>query len=377
MRKMIIQSLVIVLSLLSCKSRQSSNVKYGALKEGVAPSSAWLMKIPPGGEINACGNRREVIERSLKRWAQVIGRDKNLKIGNNEKCSFPIASDYGQIEGIAHNDPRPTVCRTGDGAVSKSYFGTLWETRFCSEIDGEEENYAVLHEVGHAWGMCDQYDKTGTAIGMHPTCDPGYSSQQAVDSVMSGARTSTDLTPDDILGLRILACRADISANVKWAEKLKSEILTWEGVKEEAIRLTQAAGRDLFIPICLGQTTPVAPATTSNVPSPIPDLQWAPGQPDDTNHTQNCVAMSEEGLIDADCSEQFNFICYNPTDWVFFSGPGYPWANGHKKCDDGSTFRIPKNAEEAKRLKEIADEWPDWINLTDEAQEGVYISVPK
>ena len=78
----------------------------------------------------------------------------------------------------------------------------------------------IIHEIGHVWGMCDQYD-----IGEGKTnCDPHNSSHDEFgrhvlveDSVMNSAFpiTKSYLTDDDILGIKKLASRSD-QEKVKW-----------------------------------------------------------------------------------------------------------------------------------------------------------------
>jgi hypothetical protein len=66
----------------------------------------------------------------------------------------------------------------------------------------------LTHEIGHVWGMCDQYEGAGN-------CDPVNSSSHVVsDSIMGGAsmRERGFLTDDDIIGIRTLARRPGFDA---------------------------------------------------------------------------------------------------------------------------------------------------------------------
>lgn len=62
----------------------------------------------------------------------------------------------------------------------------------------------ITHEIGHIWGLCDQYESSSN-------CDPVHSSSHKVlDSLMGSAvyREKIYLTDDDIEGIRALAARA-------------------------------------------------------------------------------------------------------------------------------------------------------------------------
>lgn len=61
----------------------------------------------------------------------------------------------------------------------------------------------LTHEMGHVWGLCDQYEGT-------PNCDKNNSSTHIeINSIMSSARFRqiAYLSDDDILGIRALAAR--------------------------------------------------------------------------------------------------------------------------------------------------------------------------
>ncbi len=87
----------------------------------------------------------------------------------------------------------------------------------------ERENIILknlVHEVGHAWGMCDQYDvATGT------NCDPRHSrlnKEKKIElepkSIMGGTGTEQVLylTNDDIIGIQEMAKRADLANNTNF-----------------------------------------------------------------------------------------------------------------------------------------------------------------
>ncbi len=68
----------------------------------------------------------------------------------------------------------------------------------------------LVHEFGHVWGLCDQYEGPSN-------CDPNHKSQHPdVNSIMASASNLAKiyLTDDDITGIRALANRQDF--NRKW-----------------------------------------------------------------------------------------------------------------------------------------------------------------
>ena len=78
----------------------------------------------------------------------------------------------------------------------------------------------IIHEIGHVWGMCDQYEMHGGKTN----CDPHNSSHDQYgrhtlveDTVMNSAFpiAKSYLTDDDILGIKKLASRSDLE-KVKW-----------------------------------------------------------------------------------------------------------------------------------------------------------------
>lgn len=61
----------------------------------------------------------------------------------------------------------------------------------------------LTHEIGHVWGMCDQYEGA-------PGCDPQNSTSHPVADAVMGARSIREpifLTDDDVTGIRRLAGR--------------------------------------------------------------------------------------------------------------------------------------------------------------------------
>jgi hypothetical protein len=65
----------------------------------------------------------------------------------------------------------------------------------------------MTHEIGHAWGLCDQYAPSNAAkIAFHPNCDKRIRSDSPQRSVMGGLYQGSPSVPtkDDITGIRTL-----------------------------------------------------------------------------------------------------------------------------------------------------------------------------
>lgn len=79
------------------------------------------------------------------------------------------------------------------------------KTKFFSSSSSQKLTLrTILHEIGHVWGLCDQYEGV-------ENCDPRYSIAKNHDSVMGAAQFGNRiyLTNDDITGLRKYGERED------------------------------------------------------------------------------------------------------------------------------------------------------------------------
>lgn len=88
--------------------------------------------------------------------------------------------------------------------------GLMKERSFTRYVEGARRlSLPVLtHEIGHVWGLCDQYE--GSA-----NCDPTNSTSHMVSESIMGASTMRErvfLTDDDIAGVRALARRPGFDA---------------------------------------------------------------------------------------------------------------------------------------------------------------------
>ncbi|MGE0174354.1 MAG: trypsin-like serine protease [Oligoflexales bacterium] len=108
------------------------------------------------------------------------------------------------------------------------------------------------------------------------------------------------------------------------------------------------------------------PASTT---LPFPG-NWAPGEPNDTNHTQNCIAATSAGFSDENCDALKPYACHTGNFWVPTMNAG-KWNDA--SCPPQFPWAAPQNQQEINSLRGRAGAESFWINLSDQAQEGVYV----
>ncbi|MGE0173956.1 MAG: hypothetical protein AB7T49_14260 [Oligoflexales bacterium] len=175
-----------ILIVQSCKtSNNSSEPKWGYVESDLQPHI--LIRQPGGTEIRVCGAHFSEISWAIKKWASAIGRT----FIYNESCSNPTIRSYGREESFAQSE----CGKSGlEGRAFARPTAVPMQVVDCG-FDGDIR-LALLHEVGHLWGLCDQYP------GEIDHCT--FSTEPDPDSVMASGQ-SDSLTSDDIDGIRSLA----------------------------------------------------------------------------------------------------------------------------------------------------------------------------
>ncbi len=183
----------------------SSALKYGHLNTGNA--SSWFISVPPGGTICVNGDHTQQAIDAVKMWANSIGRGSRLNI--TAGCtSTPNLQVYGKDSPIAKQQ-----CEQWDKVykLTAAGYGGSGLVYLCAAGSDTLRYNVMIHEVGHSWGLCDQYDAATVN-----NCDPANSGRKTQSSMMGGASGKTSLTADDIQGMQALAKRTDIGANAQW-----------------------------------------------------------------------------------------------------------------------------------------------------------------
>ncbi len=195
--------LTTIFLLFACRnpSEEGSELKWGHLKTTQYDPAIWLISAPPNSVIEVCGEQQTHAVAGLKKWAAAIGRSAYLTF---------VTCDA---------DPKATITVT---VKTSSCGGTAWAdpasltVHLCSEANTIPIAQLLLHETGHLWGMCDQYQE-GLSF-----CDTGHmSAQMPTKAVMKWYEDN--LQQDDIDGLTNLVNRPDIAANKVWKDFLASQ----------------------------------------------------------------------------------------------------------------------------------------------------------
>lgn len=168
----------------SNKGTKASHVKFGFLK----PSAQHLIQLPSGSQIRICGGHFDELKNAILKWAAAIDRTYDIvnKCESEHIQSFLTDEAFAKtncsrwnIEARMYSESDKTPMRVVDCNIAK-----------------DRVPFAILHEVGHLFGLCDQYPgEVGRCV---------YSTDVVPGSVMHQAG-SMQLQPDDIDGIRALA----------------------------------------------------------------------------------------------------------------------------------------------------------------------------
>ena len=125
--------------LFSCKSIDSET-KGGVLNHF---EDASLLQLPPNGTVTICSDNTEVgdnVKRAIYTWASAIERDSYISVdtlcSDNTDVTLKVSQDTEAP--TAHTEPDKGIIHYKD-------------------VDTYGQFPVMLHEVGHNWGLCDQY----------------------------------------------------------------------------------------------------------------------------------------------------------------------------------------------------------------------------
>lgn len=176
--------------------------KWGHFNSQFGSPSSWAINIPPGGSISVCGGPQAIpTVKAVRAWAAAAGRDKDI--------SVKLGCDKGYIINLQE------YCDgNGTPAWAMPYNRTI---KWCSSYMNGIVTPVVMHEVGHLWGLCDQYAEMN--------CDYNHRTPSLVTSSMMGASSpnKTKLTGDDVEGILRLASRPEAPSNALWKTWLSEQ----------------------------------------------------------------------------------------------------------------------------------------------------------
>ena len=188
----------------------SSQVKWGYLTD---VEDVILLKVPPKGNVTVCSDNQQIGEnvvRSVLVWAKEIGRGNYLNVDNscNNNAEFKIDVKYATtVDGFQN----PTACTDGQGQI------------WYSDAQTYGQFPVMLHEIGHNWGLCDQYineqmpaaDNCSNELAGHTNAD-----KTGTGNSVMGANYGSTLTQDDIDGIKYISQMENIGVNNEWKEFL-------------------------------------------------------------------------------------------------------------------------------------------------------------
>jgi hypothetical protein len=184
----------VALTVAACGSVSSNGDDASDAKWGVMAIMPWhLVKKPNGATISMCGADLPTLQWAINEWGSHVGKTFRFVVYNDttncanvDILSIAASTSYAQEQ-----------------CGAKNWTNTMFMTDYarpmtvvdCGGHGQLQEGF--LHEAGHLWGLCDQYN----AKGMSGMSNCVSTTAVAPGSVMSGSWVS-QLTDDDITGIR-------------------------------------------------------------------------------------------------------------------------------------------------------------------------------
>lgn len=178
---------------LSCAPADLSQTSWGSLYSNKITSNTVMLTVAPNEPVAVCGTEevRNTIKEAIIMWASAIGRDKYMNIvGCDDVARVKIDTNKKSNIGVpAYIDP------------------------VAGDITYKDETFPILlHEIGHAWGLCDQY----AGVNNCNEAIKGHGNRNKVgDSVMATAKFS-ELKEDDIEGIKYVTSISEVPTNASW-----------------------------------------------------------------------------------------------------------------------------------------------------------------
>jgi hypothetical protein len=218
--------------LFGCKARTpASDVKFGLY----ADSKQALVYQPDGATITACGMYLDDLRWAINVWGAAIGRSYNVV----ENCTAYDIAVFGST-----NQYAKTSCDLWKLNGRNFAFHSRKPREIVNCPGAVMAREKMLHEVGHLFGLCDQY----TEQVNH--CE--FTTTPVLGSVMNAAST-TYLTDDDVEGIKALVRK--VNGDVVQPRVLESGLFTSAplGTAAWQINASNAGGRTTAVEIRVGQ----------------------------------------------------------------------------------------------------------------------------
>jgi hypothetical protein len=201
-KKILSPLLGIIFAAISCGKSQEedkSDLKWGIFRQTWHVNNTGLLSLPPNSKICVRGYMAKETVAAIKQWSDAVGRTTYLPA--NVDC----------VDGkrnIEIRGPRDSACQGGIAGDTN----TVDRIRVCQQFPAPVLQHVLLHEVGHMWGLCDQY-------GGGQECQQGRVNP---NTIMGAASGITRLTPDDIEGIKFVTSQSNLGANRAWQSIQKS-----------------------------------------------------------------------------------------------------------------------------------------------------------
>lgn len=186
----------IIFAVISCGKPQEedrSDLNWGVYRQTWHINHTGLLSLPPNSKICVRGYMAKETVAAIKQWTDAVGRTARLPA--NVDC----------VDGkrnIEVRGPRDAACQGGIAGDTN----TVDRIRVCQQYPAPVLQHVLLHEVGHMWGLCDQY-------GGGQDCQQGRVNPNTIMGVATGR---TSLTPDDIEGIKYVTSQPNLGANRAW-----------------------------------------------------------------------------------------------------------------------------------------------------------------
>ncbi len=179
--------------------QKKSEVKWGVHSGGL---QANLLNLLPRQSVEVCGQSAEQMNAAvagIQKWSTVISRWGQFSVK-------PCGSQSNLVINIE-----------GSSVVGLNYFmqnpGLIY---VMSSATGHYLEAILLHEMGHSWGLCDQYTDAGSA-SCSGTTGPFQDNNEVMGTTMPEKLT---LTEGDKVGIRTVV-KMDSPANNAWRTHLR------------------------------------------------------------------------------------------------------------------------------------------------------------
>ncbi|MBI1861859.1 MAG: hypothetical protein HYR96_13175 [Deltaproteobacteria bacterium] len=177
-----------------------------------------LISLKPNSTLYICSQNKadaDLLKKSILIWAKILKRDDAIKI--EESCDNAKLVNSPNI--VMTTDGKHHLCKGGRVStvvkIRDSYQAPIGGSFLNCENSPELRAKGFLHAAGHLWGLCAQLGDLHAELSCAPV-----GKFPSARSVMNQVTTASpgEPTDDDVLFLKALSLRTDISSQAAWSE---------------------------------------------------------------------------------------------------------------------------------------------------------------